>query len=154
MKSTVIKWILYSFFVGLIPVLLLGASPGGIALSPIILMLSLLIGLFGAAIHINIFAFTKGTQKQKIKSSVFGTLVFIIVIMIIYTENQCSLSEEIAKNKILKYIDDLEHLDAMYLGEYVFYEDSCQGSLKYDSPSRPSTIIIDKHHKIGEYYGG
>ena len=65
MKSIVAKWFLYSLGIGLIPIIILGASRGGIAVSPIILMLSILIGLIGSTVHMNIFAFTEGNKKQK-----------------------------------------------------------------------------------------
>lgn len=148
MKSIVTKWIVYSFFVGLIPVIILGASQGGIALSPIILMLSILIGLFGATIHVNIFAFTKGSKKQKIKSSLFGIVALTFVTLIFYNNSQCNLTEDQTKNRVLGHIDKKENLDAKYLGEYRFNEESCQGSFNYNDPNNSFRFIVDELQNI------
>jgi hypothetical protein len=148
MKSIVTKWILYSFLVGLIPVIILGASQGGIALSPIILMLSILIGLFGATIHVNIFSFTKGSNKQKIKSSLFGFVALTFVAIVFYNNSQCNLTEDQTKNRILRHIDKKENLDVKYLGEYKFNEESCQGSFNYNDPNNLFRFIVDELQNI------
>ena len=162
MKSIVAKWFLYSLGIGLIPIVILGASQGGIAASPIILMLSILIGLFGAAVHVNIFAFTQGDKKQRVKAAVFGSIMLSIVMLSLYDNGQCHLTEEQVRSKVLRYIAKdgyavkKDNIDVKYLGEYILSVENCQGSINYDDPNNYFRFVVDDYQNLyfdSEYSG-
>jgi len=64
MRKIILNWLEISFSVSLIPIVLLGHSQGGIALSPIIMVSGLIIGFLGAGIHSSIYAFKYGNKHQ------------------------------------------------------------------------------------------
>jgi len=96
MKKIIGKWIGICLGLGLIPAVLLGASPGGIALTPLILVFCFCVGLVGAAIHSMIFSFRKGNGRQKIGASIFSSLVIVVIGLQIRAESTCDFTEEYA----------------------------------------------------------
>lgn len=148
MKKIVAKWILISLGVGLIPVIILGASPGGIALSPLILLFSLMIGLVGSSIHVNIYAFTKGNTKQKGVASTFGCIALSLVAFTMYSESQCSLDQDYAIQRVKGYISKKSELQVQFLGKPTYDVEQCICSIPYSSESDNFTFIVSEYGKL------
>jgi hypothetical protein len=148
MKKIIIKWILISLGIGMIPVVMLGASQGGIALSPLILLLFFIIGLTGAAIHANIYAYKKGVKKQKIKAFAFAGISFVIVVLLVYSESRCELKQEYATERASGYIRSKSELDIKNLGEAVFNHERCLCTFEYSSPAKSFTIFVTEYGEL------
>ena len=148
MKKIIAKWILISLGIGMIPVVMLGASQGGIAISPLILLLFLVIGLMGAAIHANIYAYKSGTKKQKIQASIFGGFSAVIVGFLIYSENQCELKQEYAEKRANSYVSSKSELDIKHLGGAVFNRENCVCTFEYFSPIKSFTIFVTEYGEL------
>ncbi len=153
MKKITIKWILISLGVGLVPILILGASRGGIGLSPYILVLSLIIGLLGASTHVCIYAFRKGSKKQKYSSAGFSLVSLLIVGWLVLESSGCNVTEEYANNRVLNHIESKDNLFAKYLGSPEFSEKECTFTYSYQSPGQNFQFLVSPHgglHFIGE----
>lgn len=148
MKKIVLKWLFISIGVGLIPVLILGASPGGVALSPIIIILSLVVGLLGASVHVTVFAFLKGSDKQKKSACWFSALALAFVSWVVYSSVQCSLSEEYAISRATSHIDSRDDLDLQYLGGPRFDIDSCLCQFSYSAPDEQFTLVVSEYGEL------
>lgn len=142
------KWIAISIGVGLIPAVLLGASPGGIALTPIILVFCFCVGLVGAAGHSMIFSFRKGDRRQKIGASIFSCLVVVAIGLQISAESSCDFTEEYAVQRISDYAKNYRKLDIQYLGTPKFNEGDCTYSFIYESPSEKYEFIFSKYGEV------
>ena len=148
MKKLIAKWILLSLGIGMIPVVILGASQGGVALSPLILLLFLFTGLIGAAIHANIHAYKSGTNKQKIQASLFGVISAVTVGFLAYSESRCELKQEYATERASGYIGSKSELDIENLGSVVFDRESCVCTFEYSSPTKTFTIFVTEYGKL------
>lgn len=132
----------------MIPVVILGASQGGIALSPLILLFSLMVGLTGAAIHANIYAYRKGTKKQKILSSVFAGISALVVGLLLYSESRCELEQQYADKRASDYVRSKSDLDIKYLGEAAFDLEKCVCTFEYSSPTKKFEIFVSEYGEL------
>ncbi|MEP0495007.1 MAG: hypothetical protein ABJD02_04695 [Paraglaciecola sp.] len=132
----------------MIPVVLLGASPGGIALSPLILLSFLMIGLAGAAVHANIYAYRKGTKKQRIQGSVFSGISALVVGLLVYSESQCELKKEYATERASGYVRSKSDLDIKNLSEPVFDLENCVCTFEYSSPTKKFEIFVTEYGEL------
>ena len=148
MKKIIGKWIGISVGIGLIPAILLGASPGGIALTPIILVFCFCVGLVGAAIHSLVFSFRKGNGRQKLGASIFSCLVIVVIASQIYAESTCDFTEEYAIQRISSHARNYRKLDVQFLGSPSFNEDDCSYSFVYESPSEKYEFILSRYGKV------
>ena len=148
MKKIISRWMLISLGVGMVPVLILGASQGGIALSPFILMFFIVLGLMGGAIHANINAYRFGARKQKIQASIFAVASILVVGSFIYGEVQCELKLEYATERAKQYIGSKPDLDIKNLGSAALDAESCVCTFEYSSPAKTFTIIVTEYGKL------
>lgn len=148
MRKIILKWLGISFAISLIPVFILGASQGGIALSPYIIILGLVIGLIGASVHSSIYVFKHGNKKQRIISLCFNSLAFLFVGWTLYSSSLCSLDTDYANERVIKYINSKDELDLEYLGKQNFSDASCQSKFKYNDPNKPFTFIVSEYGKL------
>ena len=148
MKKIITKWILISLGIGMIPVAILGASQGGIALSPLILLFFLIVGLTGAAIHANIYAYLRGTKKKKIQSSVFAGISALIVGLLVYSESRCELKQEYAIERASGYVRSKSDLDIINLGEAVFDPEKCVCTFEYSSRTKKFEIFVTEYGEL------
>ncbi len=132
----------------MIPVVLLGASPGGVALSPLILFFFLILGLAGATVHANIYAYRKGAKKEKIQSSVFAGISFLIIGLLVYNESQCDLKQEYATERASDYVRSKSDLDMNSLGEPVFDLDNCVCIFEYSGQAKKFEIIVTEYGEL------
>lgn len=84
MAKVFIKWILGALLIALIPAALLGASPGGIALTPIILVFSIVLGAIPASFHCAILAYEKGNKKQQYIAILFPFILVALIVWLVY----------------------------------------------------------------------
>jgi len=127
---------------------LLGASPGGIALSPLILLFFLMVGLVGAAVHANIYAYRKGTKKQKLQGSVFAGISVLVVGLLVYSESRCELKQEYAIERASGYIRSKSDLDIKNLSEPVFDLENCVCTFKYSSVTTKFDIFVTEYGEL------
>ncbi len=148
MKKIIAKWLLIPLGLGMVPVILLGASQGGIALSPIIIVFCLCIGLIGASVHSLIYSFSKGSKSQRIVSSIFSSLAVIFISLQFYADSVCAYSEEQAFSKIRNHTVNFRELDIKYLGKPVFSKDDCTYSFMYESPYKKYEFLFTKYGEV------
>ena len=148
MKIIIGKWIGISLGLGLIPAVLLGASPGGIALTPLILVFCFCVGLVGAAIHSMIFSFRRGNRRQKIGASIFSSLVIVVIALQIRAESTCDFTEEYAIQRISDHAKNYRKLDMQFLGTPSFNEGDCSYSFIYESPSEKYEFMLSRYGKV------
>ena len=148
MRKIILKWIGISFAISLIPVIILGASQGGIALSPYILILGLVIGLIGGSIHSSIYAFKHGNKKKRIISVCFNSLALSFVGWTLYSSTLCSLDTDYANDRVIKYINSKDELELEYLGKQDFSDASCQSRFKYNDLNNQFTFIVSEYGKL------
>ena len=135
--------------VGLIPVLFLGASPGGIALSPIIIFTCTTIGLIGAAIHTIINSSKSGSKSQKILSnSIAAALVTLIAVWLLNASSSCIINEEYANKRIQSHFAEFYRLDLKYLSVPKFSEAKCNYTYEYESPTSRYQFVITEYGKL------
>lgn len=144
MKSIITKWMLYCFGISFIPVVLLGASPGGIALSPVFLALGIGIGLFGSSVHVFIKACIKGNKRQKILASSYFVFVASILIWQIYVEAQCNLTEEQASARLERHMQRFERFNPEEIGKPELSVESCSFYFPLNNHHSYKAIIIDE----------
>ena len=133
-----------SLAIGLIPVLILGASPGGIYLSPIIIIACIIIGLIGGAIHTVINSSRFVNKSQKTLSHVIAALVTLIVIWLFNSSSSCSISEEYANERMQSHFAEFYRLDLKYLSPPIFSGAECNYTYEYESPtSRYKFVVSD-----------
>ena len=145
MRNIFLKWLGISIGIALIPVFILGATQGGIALSPIILVLGIVVGLVGASIHINIYAYKNGTKQQKYKAAGIGSIISLLVVFSLYDSAQCDLSESFAKERVVEYINSQNKLELHHLGSFTYSEEQCIYSAPYKDPSDSFTFIVSEY---------
>jgi len=148
MKKIIFKWILISLGVGMIPLVMLGASPGGIALSPLILLIFLIVGLTGAAVHVNIYAYKRGTQKQRIQACVYAGIAVLAVGLIIYSESQCELNQVYATERANGYVLSKPELNIKSLSSAVFDQEKCVCTFEYSSPTKKFKLFVTEYGKL------
>lgn len=148
MKKIVVKWMLISLGMGMIPVVLLGPSPGGIALSPLILLFCFSVGLFGSAIHINILSFKLGSKEQKLQAVTFASFSILGIGLLVYNESRCELKQEYAIQRASKYINEKPELDIINLGGAVFDPKRCVCTFEYSSPEKAFTIFVTEYGEL------
>ena len=148
MKKIILKWMLISLGIGMIPVVMLGASQGGIALSPFILLFSFIVGLTGAAIHASIFAFRVGAKKQKIQAALFSGVSALIVGFLVYSESQCALEQEYAAERASDYINSKAELDIKHLSSAVYNPEKCVCTFEYSGPVKTFTIFVTEYGEL------
>ncbi|PRO73293.1 hypothetical protein C6Y40_12230 [Alteromonas alba] len=148
MKKIITKWLLISLGVGMIPVVILGASQGGIALSPLILLFFLMVGLAGSAVHANIYAYRKGTKKQKIQGSVFAGISALVIGFLVYSESRCELRQEYATERASGYVRSKPDLDIKNLSEPVFDLEKCVCTFEYSSPTTKFEIFVSEYGEL------
>lgn len=132
----------------MIPVVMLGASPGGIALSPLILLLFLIIGLTGSAIHANIYAYKKGAKKQRVQASIFAGISAILLGFLIYSESRCELKQEYAVERASSYVRSKPELNIKNLGDAVFDNEDCVCTFEYSSITKTFTIFVSEYGEL------
>lgn len=145
MKKIITKWLLISLGVGIIPVLVLGASQGGIALSPLILIFFLIVGVIGSSIHVNIYAYKKGTRQQKSKALVYLIVSSLFIGFIFYSSSQCGLNEEYAIKRVNKYVLSKPELETKYLSKAMFNREECMCTFEYSSPVKNFIIFVSEY---------
>jgi hypothetical protein len=148
MCKIILKWLGTSFAISLIPVIILGASQGGIALSPYIIIIGLVIGLIGGSIHSSIYAFKHGNKKQRIISVCFNLIVLSFVGWTLYSSTLCSLDTDYANVRVIKYIKSKDELDLKYLGKQNFSGSSCQSTFKYNDPNNQFKFIVSEYGNL------
>ena len=148
MRNIVLKWLGISVGISLIPVVILGASPGGIALSPLILLLGVIIGLLGATIHINIYAFKVGKTGQKYKAAGFGFIAILLVVGVVLDSSRCGLDEGYARERVANYINKKTELSIQYIGLGTYDSLQCKYSVPYTDPANKFTFIVSSHGKL------
>ena len=132
----------------MIPVVILGASPGGVALSPLILLFFLILGLTGAAVHANIHAYRKGEKKQKILGSVFAGVSALVVGLLVYSESRCELKQEYATERASGYVRSKSNLDIKNLSEAAFDLEKCVCTFEYSSPTKKFEIFVTEYGEL------
>lgn len=145
MKKIAIKWILISLGLALVPILMLGFSRGGIALSPYILVFGLIVALLGASIHVCVYAFREGSSKQKYSSVAFGLVSTLVVGWLVSSSTGCDLTEEYATNKVLGHIERENRLMSNYLATPIFSEKECTFTFSYKSPDQDFQLLVSPH---------
>ncbi len=148
MKKIIGKWMLASLCIGMIPVALLGASSGGVALAPVALVLSLCVGLFGAAVHSLFFSFREGGKREKAFSLFFAALVVVLVGLQLYADSICRYSEQYAAEQVAAHITQFYKLDMQFLQNPIFSASECSYSFLYDSPNGKYEFVFSKYGEI------
>ena len=143
-----LKWLVACLGIGIIPVLILGASPGGIALSPIIIIACIIIGLIGGAIHSVINSSRFGNKSQKALCYVIGALVASIVIWLFNSSSSCSISEEYANKRIQSHFAEFYKLDLKYLSSPTFSSAECNYTYEYESPTSRYKFVISDYGQV------
>lgn len=148
MKKIILKWLLISLGVGMIPVIILGASQGGIALSPFFLLFSFIVGLAGASIHASVFAFRNDSRKQKIQASIFTGVSALTIGFLVYSESQCTLDPEYATERASDYVRSKAELDTKYLSGAVYNHEKCVCKFEYTGPVKTFTIFVTEYGEL------
>jgi len=148
MRKIIFKWLGISITVSLILVIMLSSAPGGISISPFILVFGLFVGLIGAAFHSSIYASMHGNEKQKKLSFYFNTIALLLVGWGLYTSSLCSFDIEYANKRLIKYINSKEELDYKYIVLSNFKEQSCQCEFHYNSPNKNFMIIVNEYGEL------
>jgi len=150
MRKIIFRWLGISFGVSLIPVILLGASQGGIALSPFILIVGIVIGFTGAGIHSSIYAFKEGNKKKWIISLFFSVFALYFAGSTLYSLSRCTHDSEtkFAQDRVVKYINSKDDLNLSYLGAQIFSEKSCQFTFEYTDPNNKFVFIVGEFGKL------
>lgn len=144
MKSIISKWVLWSFGISMIPVILLGATPGGIALSPVILMFGVFIGLVGSSVHASIYAHLKGNIRQKVISTIYLITAISLVSWQMYIDSQCYLNENEALARVHRHIERSGDFALLDLDKGEFSAESCTYTFPIkDHPDYESIIISE-----------
>jgi len=148
MRKIILNWLGISFSVSLIPIVLLGPSQGGIALSPIIMVSGLIIGFLGAGIHSSIYAFKYGNKHQRIVSLFFNFSALLFIGWTMYSSSTCNHNALYAKEHVVEYINSKDHLELSYLGEQHISHENCQSTFGYTDPDNTFIFIVSEFGKL------
>lgn len=97
-------WIGGSFLFSLIPLIMLGASQGGIVLNPIILMTCLSLGLLFGVFHCACVSIvTKNIKAQRVYIPLLA-VVFLYMVWLFMKDPTCGITPENAFAKVASYL--------------------------------------------------
>lgn len=148
MKSIIQKWILYSIGICFIPVFLLGASPGGIALSPIIIAFGIIIGLVGSSFHVVVISLYKGDTRQRVFAFSYSVMALFLVSWGIYKHSECNLTEAEAMEIVVSHRWNGGYYEMKELGQPIFSAENCTYSFPYKSPKEYKEVLVDSLQDI------